>query len=327
MQCPICEVATKLRYKGHPGYSEPQKYDIYNCPNCKVAFADPLKTSSEVYNLIYKNRTNIIGYKRYEKFAEEIVSAKEPLQYLSDQEDTYWGIQRFLTEKNISRDANILEIGCGLGYLTYSILKKGFKITGIDISKIAVENARKKFGDHYICHDVMEYSKENKNKYDVIIMTEVIEHVEYPVKLIKALNEMVVPGGYIVVTTPNKSFELPNTLWFTEAPPIHLYWFSERTMKIIAKHIGLDVDFVNYCDFNKNNIILPNRSSWFKTPVISSTFDSEGNLLQTDSIISKLKPGLIMKIIHALNYRYRLLFPSKRRGTMCVVFQKNIKKQ
>ena len=48
-----------------------------------------------------------------------------------------------------------MEVGCGLGYLTYALDKSQFNVTGIDISNKAIELAIKRFGNLYF-NDTLE---------------------------------------------------------------------------------------------------------------------------------------------------------------------------
>ncbi|MGC1442129.1 MAG: hypothetical protein WA888_16095, partial [Burkholderiaceae bacterium] len=45
--------------------------------------------------------------------------------------------------------------------------------------------------------------------------------------------------GVILITTPNKSYYPPSSIWQTESPPVHLWWFSETSLRIIAKKVGM----------------------------------------------------------------------------------------
>lgn len=62
----------------------------------------------------------------------------------------YFAIKEILARNN-NKKAKILEVGSGLGYLTYAISQQGYNITGLDISHDAVKKAEKHFGKHFIC--------------------------------------------------------------------------------------------------------------------------------------------------------------------------------
>jgi SAM-dependent methyltransferase len=74
----------------------------------------------------------------------------------------------YFDEKKVS---SLLEIGCGFGLGSWILSDKFTKITGLDISKNAIETANKLFPEiDYVQCDIENYFKENPNKkFDVIL--------------------------------------------------------------------------------------------------------------------------------------------------------------
>lgn len=105
----------------------------------------------------------------------------------------------------------ILDIGCGRGILGEAIKrKKGVVVHGVDVSSIAIEEAKTKI-DKAFCVDIekdlKDWPSEVKNKkYDVIIISEVLEHLFYPEKLLRNIKELFHHKTKIVVTVPNILF-------------------------------------------------------------------------------------------------------------------------
>lgn len=94
----------------------------------------------------------------------------------------------------------ILEVGCGDGYLGASLLKSGYRYKGVDISGRAVRFA-KAFGVetayvHGDCSDVTE-------KFDLVILCEVLEHIEDPTPFLQEVAKKVAPGGALLVSVPS----------------------------------------------------------------------------------------------------------------------------
>lgn len=253
-RCPLCSNKTKLCYSDLPGYKEPQKFNIYHCPSCNTSYSFPKVDTDSIYDLIYRNGAIAPGYHRYWKLSEDIKRVKDPLKYLSKEEMTYWAANNAIHEYSSRiRDPKILEVGSGLGYLTYAFRTAGFNITGLEISKTAVKIAQEKYGNFYISGDLFKYSKENEGTYDIVLLTEVIEHVEDITSFISALSKLIKPYGQLIITTPNKSFYPNNTIWVSDLPPIHLWWLSEKSVKFIAEKLNLKVSFIDFTDFYRNN--------------------------------------------------------------------------
>lgn len=247
--CPICKSEAILRNKEQIGYQNSKSYEIYHCSHCHVAYANPLKVDEQIYNSIYAKAQDVPGYARYYTYAKDVLTSESPLDYLAEAEDVYWGIREFL-KKSKKKPLKILEVGCGFGYLTFALVKAGHKVKGIDISKVAIEQASRRYGDFFECVDLMQLVKREKNSYELIIFTEVIEHIENVGEFMGAVDELLKPHGSAILTTPNRSPYPEDVLWETEPPPVHLYWFSENTISYLAKKLGHRADFIDFAEFN-----------------------------------------------------------------------------
>ena len=87
-----------------------------------------------------------------------------------------WNYRQHFTEKHSS----MLEIGCYLGHTLNAIksFEKFESIEAIEISQSAVELAKKNTAlDSIFCEDAFKFLPRNPNKYDVIIMKAVLEHI------------------------------------------------------------------------------------------------------------------------------------------------------
>jgi len=137
---------------------------------------------------------------------------------------------------------------------------KGFIIQYLkqDISKSAINFSKTEFGDYYICNDIFNFLDNTNSKFDLIVVNEVIEHLENPKEFIQNLFNKLEIGGKILFTTPNKSIFKHETIWATDSPPVHLHWFSEDTLSYMSKQIGFNYDLVDFSDFYKKNKFILN---------------------------------------------------------------------
>ena len=273
--CLICENQAVLIANDFSGYQEPDKFKIFECPKCNTSFALPLIDVKNVYENIYNNAERTPGYNRYVFYQKKVKKVKNPLEYLAKSEEAYWVVKEALYRER-ERPGKIIEVGSGLGYLTYSLRKEGHDIVGLDISENAVFDAINNFGDYYLCEDVNNYAKNNEEKYDVVILTEVIEHIPDPVTFLRSLIKILKKGGIIIMTTPNKTFfdSYEDVVWVPDLPPVHFYWFSEKSMKYISRIIKADVSFIDFTEFysSKESLI---SEDWFS---LNPFFDEKGLL-------------------------------------------------
>jgi 2-polyprenyl-6-hydroxyphenyl methylase/3-demethylubiquinone-9 3-methyltransferase len=116
---------------------------------------------------------------------------------------------------NILDGLNCLDIGCGGGILSEKLNRLGANVTGIDASKISIdiakEHAKKsRLEINYKCITTSELLKikgeKILNKFDLVIASEVIEHVFDRKLFISDISNLCRPGGLVVFTTINNSF-------------------------------------------------------------------------------------------------------------------------
>ncbi len=106
------------------------------------------------------------------------------------------------------KDLKILDMGCGKGELAQTLINLGHQVYGADVSNEALEVAKKFLVRHYC----FNFEDENwpvdllKEKFDVVVASEVVEHVFWPVEFLNNLSLLVKDDGRIIVTTPNFLF-------------------------------------------------------------------------------------------------------------------------
>jgi len=126
--------------------------------------------------------------------------------------EEYWGYRRESGKKGlkqrdlviaslIENSSSVLDIGCGNGrLLEYLINEKGVIGQGIDNSETALEMVRGKGITTYKC-DLNGGDIPTNRTYDYIVMSEIIEHLADPEKLIKSVQDRF--SKSLIVTFPN----------------------------------------------------------------------------------------------------------------------------
>jgi ubiquinone biosynthesis O-methyltransferase len=296
-KCPICSSGeAESLYKNYPGFIEGAEYEIFSCKKCNTNFILAEEIKSALYEIIYSEK-NTIGYDRYLNYAKEIVKRPNPLKYLAESESTYYPVYKFLKGKT---GLSILEIGCGYGYLTYAITKAGFNVKGIDISESAIAFAKKNLGMNYFVSDLKTFSDITKEKFDLIISTEVIEHLTDQVDFIRNCKTLLNPGGKILITTPNKNYYSENSVWQTDLPPVHTIWLSNESFLSIAEQLNLNCEIVDFSDYfpqfeNRLVKFIRSRRETIQIPVLTA----RGTLNEARTKVEfSLQHRVLWKVLH-----------------------------
>ncbi len=256
-KCPICDsFGVKRVFKNYPGYIDGLSFDIYCCSCCNTSFIDPLEVKTEYYNWIYSN-PDIPGYDRYYSYMKKIKATTEPLKYLSEHDQYYYPVFQYLS-MNCKTNLDILDIGCGYGYLTYSMKKLGHNVCGIDVSSRAIEVAKKQFGNFFENATVEQYFEKTKKRFDLITAVEVIEHLIDPNKFLQYCIKLLKDKGQIIITTPNKLYNKKSSIWISDIPPIHAFWYSKSGITALARKFGLKPSFFSYSHY-----FTPNQNELF----------------------------------------------------------------
>lgn len=177
-----------------------------------------------------------------------------------NQNDLIYGISKERKEKIFKLLGNatgkkVLDIGCGEGYLGAEISKNGNFVMGIDISEKSIEKAKEVLQDA-IAMDLQEEKVPYPGKYfDIIIITEVIEHFLSPEDLFLEAKRLLKNDGFMIITTPNflifsnRINILFGRFKYTESGFLdrgHIHFFHIKSFEEMLKKTGLKVDLYNH---------------------------------------------------------------------------------
>jgi polyprenyldihydroxybenzoate methyltransferase / 3-demethylubiquinol 3-O-methyltransferase len=109
---------------------------------------------------------------------------------------------------NVLQGINILEVGCGAGILTKALGNLKANVTALDPSEKLLATAKQQISTdtvQFVCDTIENHSQNNKEKYDAVVASEVLEHVVDQKSFLTACVESLKPGGSIFITTFNKT--------------------------------------------------------------------------------------------------------------------------
>ena len=165
------------------------------------------------------------------------------------------------TETKFLDGLECLDIGCGGGILSERLSRLGARVTGIDASESSINVAKQhsiksRLEINYRCITTTDLLKNEKekflNKFDIVIASEVIEHVNERKVFLSDISKLCRSGGLVVFTTINKSF----------LGIILGKFFAENILNVVPKNTHNPEKFISPQELSseaqEHNIILDN---------------------------------------------------------------------
>lgn len=182
----------------------------------------------------------------------------------------------FMLGAALDRRVRLLDVGCGLGSLALKLRRGGFEhVQGVDfldpglVRRDALETMARYVQADLNVTGLAHFAPES---FEVVVSSDVIEHIESPAFLLREIARVLVPGGALFLTYPNafNMFERlvvlatgNSTRYRTEAPGSHghISMLPRQVLTSLATRAGLRVvgEGRGYCMF-ANTMILPGRN-------------------------------------------------------------------
>lgn len=95
----------------------------------------------------------------------------------------------------------ICDLGCGRGWLALELTKFG-DVLGVDLSPGGIALAQERYRPaQFECQNILTWRADRE--FDLVVCSEVIEHIMDKPQLVATIRSILRPGGYAIVTTPN----------------------------------------------------------------------------------------------------------------------------
>ncbi len=174
-----------------------ERYSVCRCKSCKGVFSDPYLS---------------------EKGAEKIFSEPDSVGVINTEVESYYDREFVLAnsrhtfkvfdwlldflEKNVS-GRKLLDVGFGMGLFLEKSRRRGWECRGIDFSDEYYKYAKETMGLDVMKKKISEFTGYDE-EFDVIILWDVIEHLDDPGETLARLRGMLKPGGVLAIATPNE---------------------------------------------------------------------------------------------------------------------------
>lgn len=197
-------------------------WDLLSCDRCGLQISDWHLSDADINHL-------------YETMEDDLYDQENASRRLTFHRGLDL-IERFAKEKGV-----LLDVGCATGLFLLEANVRGWMSRGVDLSRWAVKLAR---GRALQIHEgTMHDVPQENGSCRAISMLDYIEHDPHPAEAIARAAQLLAPGGLLYITTPDCDGLLARLLgsrWWG-INPLHLTYFSRRTMKMLLEQKGFEV--------------------------------------------------------------------------------------
>ncbi|MFL5894328.1 MAG: methyltransferase domain-containing protein [Thermoleophilaceae bacterium] len=230
--CRICEGPLQLRYRGDDAALTPEVMaptnhapgrhgDLYACGNCGTV-QQPGGPRGEELAQLYRG----MGDDHYlTEEAGRRATAARLLDSIADHVPA----------------GRLLDVGCGHGLLLDEARSRGYSVTGLELSETAASYAREVLQLDVLEQSIEELAAGEVPGFQVIVMADVLEHLDDPLAALDACERLLAPGGVLCVITPDPSSRtarLAGPRWWAYIPA-HTFLFPRLTMRELLESRGL----------------------------------------------------------------------------------------
>lgn len=217
--CPFCGGA-----QFHPFHTEGQ-FQMVRCASCGFIYLNPRPTKETLLCF-------------YQDYLPKDASSVEAWQRMM--EPIFQRAARLIEQHK--KRGTLVDVGAGFGFFLSEMKKRGWEVTGVEISQKAIDYARDVLGIH-LRWGPLEEAGFPEGYFDVVSGFYVIEHLPQPIEFLKECFRILKPGGMLLLRYPHTS-PIKNVLQFLGIRnrlydlPAHLSDFSPEMIQRCLEKVG-----------------------------------------------------------------------------------------
>lgn len=251
--CPACFLCGReggLLYEAlHDHLAETQgSWNIRRCVNrdCSLLWLDPMPLEADLIKAYERYHTHTTPGTRgparlwFSALNSACRQTSRLLSTFSELGEQRRQLKRMYLGKE--KPGKLLEIGCGGGRFLHRMKRAGWTVEGVDFDPHAAARVARKYGIR-VCTGKLADIRYPGESFDVVAMSQVLEHVHDPLPLLQECRRVLRPGGRLVVTTPNslsQAHRIYGRSWRGLEPPRHLHVFTAAALEKCARLAGFD---------------------------------------------------------------------------------------
>lgn len=152
-----------------------------------------------------------------------------------------------LIKKYVPRGSRFLEVGCAAGDIGITLSKMGYPGLMIDFSDEAAEKAAGNLKKENVANVEFEkkdfWEVDTKKKFGLVVMFEVLEHIEQDKQALKKVNDLLNPGGMFLCSVPSRA-----ELWgANDILAGHIKRYEKEQLTDLVNQTGFEIiEFLSY---------------------------------------------------------------------------------
>ncbi|MBL8701552.1 MAG: class I SAM-dependent methyltransferase [Alphaproteobacteria bacterium] len=217
-------------------FASPGEWRVRACKSCGLWQTDPLPTDAQLIEL-YERHYNFGGEGETGSTWAKLRAAffASPLYRLLLAVD---GDVSFHTLRGAGR---LLDVGCNEGRGLEIYAGNGFEAEGLELNRVAADAARNK---GFVVYGVPIEELQPRAPYDVVVLSNVLEHALDPRAMLAAIRRHLAPGGRLCLSLPNAASALRARFgkdWINWHVPFHITHFSAERLSALLAESGFSV--------------------------------------------------------------------------------------
>jgi SAM-dependent methyltransferase len=231
--CRVCNGQLDLVYQGRGADRSSASFnpschrvgehgDLYRCRKCGTVNQPSLPRGNELHDLY--RAVNDDRYMLEERGRRR--SARRLLELLATEVP----------------EGRLLQVGCGYGLLLDEARRRGYQAEGVELAREAARYAREQLG-LAIRETAIEQAQLDSERYDAILLVDVLEHLDEPVAVLDRLLAVLRPGGALLIVTPDPTSltaRVAGGHWWCYVPA-HCCLIPRRTLLELVRARRLEV--------------------------------------------------------------------------------------
>jgi len=209
-----------------------------------------------------------------------------------------------------------LEIGCATGAFLNEAKQQGFDVVGLDASSNYAKFTNKQGLE--VKHGRLEDVAFEKEQFDVIAFSHLLEHIENPLAFLEELKTYLKPNGIIFLVVPNVESSTNKILGYkhsTYQQPDHLFFFSKTTLNNYLEKAGFITQKISSKEYTHH--VFNTIKGYYR---YKNNSDRSGVVVENSSNKPGIKKQLKAKLPHVMG---TVLYPlTKSYG---VILEKGLK--